>query len=289
MVKLSIVIPAYNEEEGIGNVINDIKKVMKKVKLGYEIIVVDDGSVDKTAEIVKKRQVKLIQHPYNKGYGAAIKTGIRNAAGDLVLITDSDGSYPAEDIPKLLEHSNDYDMVVGARIGKVVNIPLLRRPAKYFLNKLANFLVGVKIPDLNSGLRVFKKAIALKFMNIYPSKFSFTTTITLAFLSSDYTVKYVPISYYKRKGESKMKPWMFSDFLVLIVRIITYFNPLKVFLPISILLFLASASLYTYSALILYGLLGISTEYKYIIIVLVLTAIQIGFFGLLADLIRRKK
>jgi len=289
MVRLSIVIPAYNEEKAIGNVIDDIKKVMNKTNRNYEIIVVDDGSIDKTTDIVKKKKVKLIQHPYNKGYGAAIKTGIRNADGNLILITDADGSYPAEDIPKLLKHSDKYDMVVGARTGKVVKLPIFRRPAKYFLNKLANFLAGVKIPDLNSGLRVFKKEIALKFMNIYPSKFSFTTTITLAFLGSDYTVKYVPISYYKRKGESKMKPWMFNDFIVLIVRIITYFNPLKIFLPISVLLFLAGASLYTYSTFILNRLLGVSTEYKYTIIVLILTAIQIGFFGLLADLVSRKK
>jgi len=282
MVKLSIVVPVYNEEEAIGKVIEDIKKTMRKARWKHEIIVVDDGSTDKTAKIAKKKNLKLIQHPYNKGYGAAIKTGIRKARGEFVLIIDGDGTYPPQEILKLLKHANKYDMVVGARIGKKVNIPISRRPAKFILANLANYLSGVRIPDLNSGLRIFKKEVALQFFKVLPSKFSFTSTITLSFLSSDYLVKYVPIDYHKRKGKSKIKASNFFDFSLLIIRTIAYFNPLKIFLPACFLLIFLAIFVFFYSFFVFGRVMDITT------IVLFLTAIQIGFFGLLADLIRKK-
>ena len=162
--KLSVVIPVYNEEKAIGTVLYELIEVLEGQ--AYEIIVVDDGSTDNTAKIVQEKQVKLIQHPQNMGYGAAIKTGIKNAANDLILIIDADGSYPVKAIPKLLKEVDNYDMVVGARTGKEVKIQLYRRPAKWFLSKLANYLSGTKIPDLNSGMRIFRKRDVENFFNI---------------------------------------------------------------------------------------------------------------------------
>lgn len=284
-IELSIVIPAYNEERAISSVVDEIKSVMgalKKQKY-YEIIVVDDGSEDRTVEIVKGiNGVRLIQHPTNKGYGAALKTGIKNANGELILITDADGTYPIKEISSLLNYIGGYDMVVGARVDKKVNIPLSRKPGKFILSLLANYLSERKIPDLNSGFRVFRKDTALKFFNLFPSGFSFTTIITLAYLCNEYTVKYVTISYQKRVGSSKIN--VIRDgmrFITLIISTIVYFNPLKVFLPLSTLLFL------TGSALLLYKL--IFTAYSSTVgVILILSSIQIAFLGFLADLINKR-
>lgn len=284
MKTLSVVIPAYNEEKGILKVIEELKLVLDNTKQPYEIIVVDDGSTDNTAEIVEKiENTRLIQHVHNKGYGAALKTGIKGASGDFILITDADGSYPNKDVPRLLEHVEQYDMVVGARTGKDVNIQLYRKPAKWFLSRLANYLSGTKIPDLNSGMRIFRKEAAIRFFSILPSGFSFTTTLTLAYLSNDYNIRYVPIDYYERTGKSKIRP--LSDgfnFIILIVRTITYFNPLKVFLPASILLFIFGSGVLLYQLIVQRNIADLS-------VMLILAAFQIAFLGLLADLITRKR
>lgn len=281
---LSIIIPACNEEEAIGKVLKDIKDIMETKKLQYEIIVVDDGSTDKTPEIVKKiENVRLIQHPRNMGYGASIKTGIKNAVNDLMMIIDGDGSYPAKNILHLLEHTKQYDMVVGARTGKKVEIQLYRRPAKWFLGKLANYLAETKIPDLNSGMRMFRKKDVAKFLKILPNKFSFTTTITLAYHTNGLLVKYVPIDYYKRAGKSKIKSFKDGfNFFMLILRTITYFNPLRVFLPVGFAFFIAGVFLFFYSTLILGRFMDVAT------ILLGVAAVQTILFGLLADLVARR-
>ena len=283
-MEISVVIPARNEEETIVGVLGKIKSVMAKSRKSFEIIVVDDGSDDKTEQLVKKvRGVKMIRHPYNRGYGAALKTGIRHASGKWVLITDADGTYPAEDIPRLLEHTGDYDMVVGSRTGKDVNIPLHRRPGKWFLSKLANYLSGTKIPDLNSGLRIFRKEDAARFFNILPHGFSFTTTITLAYISNDYSVKYVPIDYHERGGKSKIRPVRDGvGFALLIIKTITYFNPLKTFLPTSLALLVAAALVFFYSFFVIGKIMDVT------ITVLIITSIQIGFLGLVADSIAKR-
>lgn len=155
---LSVIVPAYNEEKGIGRTLDELKKVFSKTNQAYEIIVVDDGSTDNTANVAREKDfVNLIQHPQNIGYGAAIKTGIENATNDLISIIDGDESYPVKDTPRLLEYAEQYDMIVGARTGKEVKIQLYRRPAKWFLAKLANYLSETKIPDLNSGMRIFRR------------------------------------------------------------------------------------------------------------------------------------
>ena len=279
---ISVVIPAHNEEKAIGTVLYELIEVLDGQS--YEIIVVDDGSTDNTAKIVQENKfIKFIQHPQNMGYGAAIKTGIKNATNDLILIIDGDGSYPVKAIPELLKEADEYDMVVGARTGKEVKIQLYRKPAKWFLSMLANYLSGTKIPDLNSGMRIFRKEDVLKFFNILPSSFSFTTTLTLAYLSNDYNVKYVPIDYHERMGQSKIKPFRDGfNFIMLIVRTITYFNPLKVFLPISIALFVFGFAILLYEGIVLRNVADLP-------VMLILAAFQIGFMGLLADLIVRRK
>ncbi len=282
-IGLSVIIPVYNEEESIKNTLKDLKNVMKDSKIKYEILVVDDGSTDNTAKMVKGDGINLIKHPQNMGYGAALKTGIRNAKGGLILITDADGTYPAKDIPKLIEYADKYDMVIGARTGKNVKIPLHRRPAKWLLSKLANFLSGTRIPDLNSGIRVFRKKDIENFFRIIPSGFSFTTTITLAYLVNNYSVGFVPIDYLKREGKSKIRPIRDSvNFFSLIIKTITYFNPLKIFIPISILIFIAALFIFLYSFFITGRLMDVT------IIVLVVASIQIALFGLFADLIVKR-
>ena len=223
--------PAYNEESCVAEELKLIKKTMDDSDYTYEIILVDDASVDKTAEIVAQFDwVKLVPHFQNKGYGAALKTGIQKAKHDVIIITDADGTYPHAEIPRLLGDIDDYDMVVGARTGKGVKIPLIRRPAKWCINRLANYLTGMKIPDLNSGLRIMKKNVIEKFLRFLPNGFSWTSTITLAMLTNNYQVKYTPIAYHKRSGRSKIRPIRDTlNFLQLIIRTVVYFEPLKVF------------------------------------------------------------
>ena len=269
---VTITIPAYNEEEGISDVITQLKGLGEN----YEILVIDDGSTDNTYKLATETGVKVIRHPYNKGYGAALKTGIRNAAADIVLFMDADGQHKPSDIKKLLQYIGEYDMVVGARTKKS-KISLLRRPGKKVLSITANYLAGMKIPDLNSGFRALKKSVAMEFMHILPNTFSFSTTITLALINSGYSVKYVPIEAPARVGTSKIKP--FRDgfrFIILIIRTITLFNPLRVFLPISAILF-ALGFFYLIYNIIFYLNVPDSA------ILLIVTAIIIFIFGVLAD------
>lgn len=234
---VTIVIPAYNEENAIEAEIEHINQVMKASKYSYQLIIVDDHSADKTHEIASKCDCKVIRQPRNMGYGAALKRGFKAARSDLVIITDADGTYPAEAMPGMLDKADDYDMIVGSRTGENVHIPLIRRPAKWFLRMLASFLADFKIPDLNSGLRVIRRAHVRRFAHILPSGFSFTTTITLSLLCNEMTVGYVPIDYKKRIGASKIRATDAYRFLMLILRVTVLFNPLRVFLPLGLFLF----------------------------------------------------
>ena len=283
MTAVSIVIPAYNEEEAIGDVIDQIISVMEKADTTNEIIVVDDGSTDETVQIVQERVVQLVRHPFNKGYGAALKTGMRKAKYDTIAIIDADGTYSVEELPKLVNGMGEWDMVVGARVGENTKTLSLRKLVKWFLTQFANYLVGTSIPDLNSGLRVFKKDIAMQFYNVLPSGFSFTVTITLALLSNDYLVQYIPISYHKRVGKSKIRPIRDTlGFLQLIIRTVMYFAPLKIFLPMSLVLFLFGVAIFLYSVLVLHKLMDVT------VVVTMLTSIQIAAIGLLADLMDKR-
>lgn len=234
---ISIIIPAYNEENGINDVISEIESIMNKSNIKKEIIIVDDGSTDNTIGKVNETNAKLIQHQQNRGYGAALKTGIKSSMYDVIAIIDADGTYPPKYLIELAQNINNYDMIVGSRTGENVNIPLVRRPAKWCLNKLANFLTNYSIPDLNSGLRLFKKTTLMKFLHVLPDGFSFTTTITIAMITNNFNVKYMPIDYEKRVGRSKIRPiYDTLNFIALITRMIIYFKPLRVLMPVGLTL-----------------------------------------------------
>jgi glycosyltransferase involved in cell wall biosynthesis len=278
---VSVIIPAFNEEEGIEKVLNELK--LLELGKNSEIIVVDDCSTDQTFQRASIKGVKVIHHNQNLGYGAALKTGIRHAKNGIIIITDADGSYPIKNIPIILENIKDVDMVVGARVEKKVHIPFFRRPAKWFINKLANRLSGVKIPDLNSGFRAMRKERVERFYSILPNSFSFTTTLTLAFLTNGYSVKFIPIEYYKRKGKSKISPIKDTlNFTQLVIRTVMYFDPLKIFLPLSLFFFIASATVLIVSWL-LGRLMDVTT------IILFVAGVQLLAIGMIADLIDKRE
>ena len=282
---ISVVIPVYNEAGSIGSVVDSVRAALDASGYDYEVVVVDDGSTDGTAGALLGREAVILTHPENKGYGASLKTGIRGAKGDMIVITDADGTYPAAVIPGLVRAllEEGYDMAVGARTGKDVNIPLFRRPAKFILEKLADYLTETRIPDLNSGLRAFRKDLAFKYFHLLPSGFSFTTSITLALLSDGYNVRFMPIDYLHRSGgKSKIRPLKdFANFALLIIRVVCYFNPLKVFLPASFV-FLLWGGWHIIQTMVAYrrvteaGLLA------------VLLGFQIAFFGLITDVMVRR-
>lgn len=226
---VTLIIPAMNEEKGVSAVIERATAAFQSVRAlepnKWEILLIDDGSTDKTGDAASAAGATVIRHRENLGYGAALKTGLRRARFDTIVISDADGTYPVEEIPVLLDMLGPCDMAVGSRTGENVNIPLVRRPAKWLLKMTAQFLAGRKIPDLNSGLRAFRRHEAMQFMTLYPSGFSFTTTITLAYLSSDLLVHYHPINYHPRTGHSKIRPIRDTKNLFLtVVRSILFFN-----------------------------------------------------------------
>ena len=241
---MSVVIPVYNEEAAITETLRLAQEVLQRSGLSYEIIVVNDGSTDRTVAAIQQgfptHDVRLVEHRRNWGYGAALKTGIRYARHAWIAIVDADGSYPLEDLPVLLQLAGEADMVVGARTGNDTNPRRLRAPARAVLRGFAQWLVHRRIPDLNSGLRVFRKDLAERFLRILPDGFSFTSTITLALLTNGYRVHFEPIHYYRRIGHSKIRP--VRDTLN-VVRLIwgtaIFFAPFRVFLPLAAIFFLA--------------------------------------------------
>jgi glycosyltransferase involved in cell wall biosynthesis len=276
---VSIVVPAYNEVSGIRQVLEELRRLDP----AWEVLVVDDGSTDGTGEIAAQSGFRVIRHKVNRGYGASLKSGIRAARGSWIVITDADGTYPNERIPELVAGLKEHHMVVGARTGERVHIPLLRRPAKRALNQLANYLSETHIPDLNSGLRAFRREEVLRFLDILPSGFSFTTTITLAMHVNDLFVQYVPIDYHARQGHSKIRPIQDTlNFLALIVRTVLYFRPLKIFLPLAGFLLFLALLVFFYSWLFTPKIMDASVS------IIVMSAFQMAAIGLLADLIDKR-
>ena len=279
---LTLIVPAYNEEGGIVEVLRRLEEVLEASASRYEIIVVDDASTDRTAERVTGEHIRLLRHKQNRGYGAALKSGLRSARFGWVGIIDADGTYPADALPSLIAESGRCDMVVGARIGGDVHIPLIRRPAKWLLRLLASYLAGFAIPDLNSGLRIFRKDIAREFERLYPEGFSFTTTITLAFLSNNYVVEYVPIDYYERVGRSKIRPLRDTlGFISLILRTSMYYAPLKIYGPLSFAFIASGVVRGTYNVIAIQNLTTVD-------LLLLTTGIILLAIGLLADLIDKR-
>jgi glycosyltransferase involved in cell wall biosynthesis len=228
--------------------------------------------------------VQVLTHPTNRGYGSALKTGIRHARFELVAITDADGTYPADRLLELADAMTEADsMVVGARTGTSVEIPLVRRPAKWLLTTLANYLAGERIPDLNSGLRVMRRQVVQRYQHILPAGYSFTTTITLALLTSHHLVRYIPIDYAHRVGRSKFHPvrdtWNMG---ILILRTVMYFKPLKFFVPLAALVALAGIGVFTWSYVTTQRAMDTTLA------VSLMTAVQLVAIGLLADLIDKR-
>lgn len=284
-MRLSVVIPAYNEERGIVPVLTELRGILTGAGVDAEIVVVDDGSTDRTAEALERSglPVRVMRNPRNLGYGASLRRGIAAASGDWVLITDADGTYPAAAIPELLARAVGNDMVVGARTKAGAAIPLLRRPPKWVLAKLANYLTGTRIPDLNSGLRLMRREALAPFLSLTPDGFSFTTTVTLAMLTSGLAVSFVPIDYKTRVGSSKIRPIRDTlNFLQLIIRTVMYFNPLKVFVPASLVLFALSVGILLYSTLCLGRLLDTTVT------ILFVGGVQLLAIGMLADLVGKR-
>jgi len=236
--KISVILPAYNEVEIIGQVIHGIEAVLAKTGETFEILVVDDGSDDETGRVAEGAGAKVIRHPYNIGNGAAVKTGIRNALGAILVMLDADGQHSPEDIPRLIEKIGPYDMVVAART-KASDSEAHRDIANKIYNWLASYVSERKIEDLTSGFRAIKASAARGFVYLLPNQYSYPTTITLATVRSGRSLAYVPIIAQRRVGKSKVH--LFRDgirFLLIILKIATFYSPLKVFVPVSILMFL---------------------------------------------------
>ncbi len=276
-IKLSIIIPVYNEEETIAQVVNGLKNELSKLDLDYEIIAVNDGSSDNSKEILENiKEVKLVNHPYNKGYGASLKTGARNAKFDWLLFFDGDGQHKPECTKELLKYTNEYDAIIGWRQG--YQGPALRQPGKKLLHIVADYLAERKIPDLNCGLRLLKKKLFLQYEHLFPNGFSLSTTSTLTFFKEGLNVKYVPITINKRCGKSSVKVSDGPRTLMLIVRLIMLFSPLKIFLPVSAVGFVISMGWAIYD-LINSNFHAISKSSGFLFV----ASLLVFLFGLLAD------
>lgn len=279
MADLTVIIPVYNEECAIENTINTLKPFAEKNH--WRIIAVNDGSTDKTGEILARLPgIKTVSHLENKGYGAALSTGIINAESRLVAFYDADGQHNPGDLEQLVQNLGGYDMMVGKR-GKDSHRDWLRRPGKWILSKIANFLTARKIPDLNSGLRVIRRDIILNLLHLMPPGFSFSTTSTVALINLGFNVGYHPIKVSKRVGKSTVNPLKHgTTTILLIIRLILLFNPLKVFGLTSLFLFTVG-TIYE----ILYGILWRPEHARLIpgALFILLTAVIIFFLGLVVD------
>jgi glycosyltransferase involved in cell wall biosynthesis len=234
----SVVIPALNEEAAIGLLITELLTVAR----WREVLVIDDGSTDGTAQEARTAGARVISHPYNKGNGAAVKTGIREASGTCILIIDADGQHRPADAVRLVTHLGAYDLVVGAR-SRESQASWARRAGNSSLNAIAAYLAGRPIPDLTSGFRAAKRECLLEFLHLLPNGFSTPTTTTLAFMKAGYSVRFEPIDAARRQGQSKIR--LGSDgvtFFLILLRIITIFSPLRIFLPVSAAAFMAGAA-----------------------------------------------
>lgn len=274
---LSVIIPAFNEAAAVGRVVEGIRAVCAGIV--EEIIVVDDGSSDNTAHVASDAGARVLRHQRNRGYGASLKTGIRQARTEFIVTVDADGQHRPSDIIRLWEHVQGHDMVVGQRTGQH-RCSLWRMPGKRLLGVMANYVTHFKIPDLNSGLRIIRRQVALRYLHLCPSGFSFSTTITITLLSQGYAVVYVPIQVERRIGKSTVSVSTGLDTIVLIMRVAALFEPLRIFIP---------ASLVIGAVGILWGIpialagLGVSVGSMLAIV----TAILLFSLGLLCDQISR--
>lgn len=253
---LSVVIPVYNEENVVGETVSDVARYLRShtPAVSFEIIVIDDGSTDASADAVdnlKDDAIRLVSHPYNIGNGAAIKTGIREATGDYILMMDADGQHAADDIGRFLELAPKYHMVVGARKNKR-DSAWHRNLANSIYNLLSTYISGRKIEDLTSGFRLVRASLGKNMAFLLPNSFSYPTTLTLSILRAGYSLKYIPIDARKRVGKSKIRLLVDGTrFLMILLRIAVFFAPLRIFVPLSLVMFAGGLSWYLYRHFIL--------------------------------------
>jgi glycosyltransferase involved in cell wall biosynthesis len=268
----SIVIPAFNEGTAIGPLVTALRNAAP----WQEVLVVDDGSSDATAEEASAAGARVIRHPYNKGNGAAVKTGIRQAAGRFVLIMDADGQHRPADAARLVSHLEAYDLVVGARSGGS-HANAVRRWGNYALNAIAGYLASTSIPDLTSGFRAARRDCLLEFIHLLPNGFSTPTTTTLAFLRAGYSVRFEPIDAAPREGRSKIR--IAPDgmrFLLILLKVMTIFSPLRVFLPLSAAAFIGGI---TYAAWTIFTQSHVTNSS----VLLIVTSVMIFLVGLVSE------
>ena len=268
----SVVIPAFNEADAIG----DLVGALARAGAWREILVVDDGSTDATADRAREAGADVVRHPYNKGNGAAVKTGIRRAAGDVVLIIDGDGQHRPEDAPRLVEKLSEFELVVGTRAART-QASWGRRLGNRLLNVIASYLTEHRIPDLTSGFRAARRAHFLEFLHLLPNGFSTPTTTTLAFIKAGYSVAFEPSNARARTGRSKIR---FArdglKFVLILLRVVTIYSPLRIFAP---------ASLGVTGFGIAYGLWGVATSGRIPngAVLLIVLGVLVILIGLVSD------
>lgn len=281
----AVVIPVYNECRAIEDTVSRVQEICASVAgYSFEIICINDGSTDGTGDLLARMQgVTVITHDVNRGYGAALRTGLDYCSQEWIFITDADGTYPLPDLPKLLDcASGGVDMVVGNRVGSGLSATPFHRLARWILRKMVHGLTGVMVPDLNSGMRVFRRSLYAEFRHLLPMGFSFTTTLTVASLYSGRKVRYEPINYERRIGKSNIKPVKdFLGFAMLIVRLASYFDPLRFFLP-------AAFTLAGLGVLRAIRDVIVVNQFGALSVILMLTAFQVFVLGVIADVIVRR-
>lgn len=280
---VDIIVPVHNEAlDVVRDTIQRIHAAMAACPCTYHVIIVNDGSKESLGldELTAQADITYVKHPINRGYGSALKTGIINGRAPWIVITDADGTYPVEDIPKLVEKMAMADMVVGTRTGEIREIPLLRRFPKWVLNQLASYMANQRICDLNSGLRAFTRDLAEVLWELFPPGFSFTSTITMGARLGGYRVEEIPINYHKREGSSGIKPIRDSiRFFNLILRLGLLFAPLRVFAPIALVIEAVGLAKGVGRDYLIEGQVGNMS------VSLILAGLQILLMGYLGDLI----
>jgi glycosyltransferase involved in cell wall biosynthesis len=280
---VTVVLPVFNEKGHLRTEIDRIRAALEASPYSYEIVVVDDGSNDGSGEqLLDIEDIRLIRFSKNRGSGSARKAGTKAARGRVVVWTDADMTYPNDDIPKIVKELEGYDQVVGARTSEQGTAKAARVPAKWFIRKLASYLVETDIPDLNSGLRAFRRDVADQYLHYLPAGFSCVTTMTMTFLANGYSVKYVPIEYKPRAGSSKFHWWKDTRrYLTQVVRMVLSYNPLRVFMPLALLLFAGGLAKMGHDWATRDFRLATNT------LLILFAALQLFVVGLLADLFVR--
>lgn len=294
---ISVIVPAYNEELSIKDIVKKLYYTLEQTDLQFEVIVVDDGSTDNTLKLAKATKARVIRHNRNRGYGSSLKSGILASKYDTIAIIDADGTYPCDVLPEMAQilQQQQADLIIGTRNSSKAHIPLIRKPAKWVVSCLAQYIAGQPITDVNSGLRVFTKASVMPFFKILSDQFSFTTTQTLSMLCNNYKITDFTIDYLPRKGKSKIVPWDFITFISLILRLSMLFNPLKVFIPVAFTFFFFSGVKFFFDIFFAIQRVGWQ-DYSIFVhstlstsgLLLFLTGIQILLIGMMSDGLSRK-